>query len=128
MRKIVKSLSDRSSVRSKSSDPTTGAMFDAIVDHAEQNGWETIFTKAGTAAVQFHKPHAKGSYRHSIIVNLDSLNFYLRPPALLIDPNASAWAQDNFAEVKIDANAQNETTIKLRSVADAQRAAKKFLN
>jgi hypothetical protein len=103
-------------------------MFDSVVDHAVRHGWRTIFTKSATSGVQFHKDHAMGTYRHSFIVNADSLRFYLRPPALKIDPTATGWAEANFDDVKSNANQRQETTIALRTVDEAQRAAAKFLS
>ena len=126
-RAIIKSLSDLQSVRAHSKDPTVHAMFDKLLSHAERHGWTMVFTKSKTAGVQFHKEHSKGSYRHSFIVNANALNFYLRPPALRIDHLASRRAEEAFEHVKPAANRAGETTVQLRSVADAQRAAEMFL-
>ena len=127
-RAIIKSLSDRSTVRAATNDPTVHAMFDDLVDHAEKRGWKTIFTKSHTASVQFHKDHPKGTYRHSFIVNTTRINFYLRVHALRIDPTATERAQKAFADVQPNVNQTGETTIKLRTVAEARRAAEMYLS
>jgi hypothetical protein len=126
---IDKSLSDRATVRSRTSDVSVHGIFDFLTEAAEQHGWRLIYFRAGNSAVQFHWGEGKHSYRHSFIVNVGDLLFYLRTPALKSHPLWSEVSARVFPEgaVTIDANDRNETTIRIATMHDAKLAEQLFL-
>ena len=128
-RPIDTSLSDRVTVRSRTNDKNVHQLFDFLIGAAERNGWTLVYYKAAHSAVQFHRGSGAKSYRHSFIVNVGDLLFYLRSHALDSHP---LWAEAAAAifpadAVKVDANDRHETTIRLRTLHDAQLAEQLFL-
>jgi hypothetical protein len=109
--------------------PSTASLI-FLTTSAEQNGWKLVYYKAAHSAVQFHWGDGPKSYRHSfIIVNVSDLLFYLRSHALETHPLWAEAAKAVFPAdgVKLDANARNETTIRLRTYYEAQLAEQLFL-
>jgi hypothetical protein len=128
-RPIQRSASDRLSVRSRTSDMKVHALFDFLVEAGERHEWRLVYYKAAHSAVQFHWADGLKSYRHSFIVNVGDLLFYLRPQALQTDPLWSEIALKVFggSAVKIGANARHETTIRVANLQDARLIEQLFL-
>ena len=128
-RPLSKSLSTCEVVRSRTPDGTVHQLFDFLTAAGEKNGWRLVFYKAAHSAVQFHWGEGDKSYRHSFIVNVADLLFYLRPQALATHPLWSEIALTVFGSdaVTIDANARHETTIRLRQIREAELIEQLFL-
>lgn len=123
------SLSDRATVRGRTSNQTVHGIFDFLTDAAERSGWRLVYYKAAHSAVQFHWGEGRESYRHSFIVNVGDLLFYLRPPALRTHPLWSDISLLVFGHqfVSVNANARGETTVRLTNQRHAQLAETLFL-
>ena len=128
-KQIDKSLSDRTTVRDRTADANVHVIFDFLTDAAERHGWTLIYYKAAHSAVQFHWGEGPNSYRHSFIVNVGDLLFYLRSHALETHPRWADAAAKVFPAdaVRVDANDRHETTIRVRTLRDAELVEQLFL-
>jgi len=126
---INESLSDRATVRARTSDKTVHRMFDFLTQAAERDGWRLVYYKAAHCAVQFHWGTGLKSYRHSFIVNVGDLLFYVRSHAIETHPLWPEIASRAFpaSAVRVDANDRHETTVRLSSLKDAELIEQLFL-
>src|SRR3954467_13155892 len=101
-RPIDRSLSDFATVRSRTTAAGVHRLFDFLTTAGERNGWRLVYYKAAHSAVQFHWGIGKQSYRHSFIVNVGDLLFYLRPQALETHPLWSEVALKVFGDESVN--------------------------
>ncbi|PZN94727.1 MAG: hypothetical protein DCF31_08770 [Alphaproteobacteria bacterium] len=92
----------------------------AIVIAALRAGYQAIpRPKGAIRELQIREP--EGAQPFAVIVNQNSLLFYLRQPALRADPDLAEKARAKFAERLLDdGNSSNEVRIPLRNERDAE--------
>ncbi|WP_426168004.1 hypothetical protein [Sandarakinorhabdus sp. DWP1-3-1] len=100
----------------------------AIVMGALRVGYQVIpRPKGAIRELQIRQPD--GNQPFAVVVNQNSLLFYLRQPALRADPDLADKARAKFAERLLDEpNGGNEVRILLRTERDAEDIAEWLFN